>query len=53
MENLENWKTWAYTKLVKQIFKEVDVIVCERPRVTIYKVVPTIGWPNTHLGSLV
>ena len=46
-ENAEQWRLWETSETVQEILKEIDSLIVGKPRVTIYKIMPTtkmINW---------
>ena len=41
---IEYWQTWENTSIRKRILQEADALLCEQPRVRIYRVMPTTKW---------
>lgn len=50
-ERLENWEVWESAKLRQQILQEAEALLVSKPRITIYKVLPTSAWSYTGLKS--
>lgn len=50
-ENADDWRMWEDSKIRKQIVKEAEVILEEKPRVTVYRLVPTTGWAYVRSNS--
>ena len=40
---IEDWKLWEETNTRKKILQEADGLLCEQPRVKVYRVLPTTG----------
>lgn len=50
-EKVENWKAWEGSKIRQQILQEAEPLLAEKPRVTVYTIMPTSGWVYTRLKS--
>jgi heme-degrading monooxygenase HmoA len=50
-ENADDWRMWEDSKIRKQILKEAEAILLEKPRVTIYRLMPTTGWSYFRSNS--
>ena len=40
---IEDWQLWENTIIRKKILQEANALLCEQPRVRIYRVMPTTG----------
>jgi heme-degrading monooxygenase HmoA len=43
-EKLEDWREWEKSKIRQDILKKAEPLLAESPKVTIYKLMPTIRW---------
>ncbi|MBN1863135.1 MAG: antibiotic biosynthesis monooxygenase [Dehalococcoidales bacterium] len=43
-EKLEDWREWDKSKIRQDILKKAEPLLAESPKVTIYKLMPTIKW---------
>jgi heme-degrading monooxygenase HmoA len=39
-----DWLAWADSKVRQSILKQTEGLLSETPRVTVYTIMPTIGW---------
>ena len=46
-EKIEDWRTWENTIIRKELLKEAEPLLSEQPRVRMYQVLSTTGWPHT------
>jgi len=42
-DKIEDWQLWESTNTRKKILQEAEPILCEQPRVKVYRVLPTTG----------
>ncbi|KTB48917.1 antibiotic biosynthesis monooxygenase family protein [Dehalogenimonas alkenigignens] len=49
-ESLDHWKAWKASQVQKQILEDAAGLLLDRPKMSVYKVVPLSGWPTG--GSL-
>ena len=40
-ENAEQWRLWETSRTVQEIFKVIDSLIIGKPRLKIYKIMPT------------
>jgi len=43
-EKVEDWRSWETSKAKQEILREAEAILAEEPRVTIYRIIPTVRW---------
>ena len=43
-EKVENWSLWEGSKISQEILREAEALLVEEPRVTIYRIMPTVRW---------
>jgi len=43
-EGVENWSLWEDSKISQEIFRETRPLLVEEPKITIYKIIPTVRW---------
>jgi heme-degrading monooxygenase HmoA len=43
-ERVENWKAWEKSKISQEMRREADALLEEEPKVTIYRIMPTVKW---------
>ena len=43
-EKVEDWRSWETSTAKQEIFREAEALLVEEPRVTTYRVVPTVRW---------
>ena len=43
-EGVENWSLWEDSKISQEIFRETRLLLVEEPKITIYKIMPTVRW---------
>ena len=43
-EKVEDWRAWETSTARQEIHREVEALLEEEPRVTIYRIVPTRRW---------
>ena len=41
-ENVEDWRTWEQSKLRQELLREAETLLVEKPKVTIYRMMPTV-----------
>ena len=43
-EGVENWRVWEDSKISQEVFREAGPLLVEEPKVTIYRIMPTVRW---------
>jgi len=43
-ETIENWRTWAESKITKDLLRQAKAVVVGAARITAYRTMPTIAW---------
>jgi len=43
-ETIENWKTWADSKVTKDLLQQAKAVVTGGARLTVYNIMPTKEW---------
>jgi len=43
-EEVEDWRSWEGSKISQEILREAGALLAEEPRVTIYRIIPTVRW---------
>jgi antibiotic biosynthesis monooxygenase (ABM) superfamily enzyme len=43
-EKVENWRLWEASRTRRELLREIEPILEEEPKVTVYKVMPTSSW---------
>ena len=43
-ETNENWRTWAESKITKDLLRQAKAVVMGAARVTTYRTMPTVAW---------
>ena len=43
-EGVENWSLWEDSKISQEIFRETRLLLVEEPKITIYRIIPTVRW---------
>jgi heme-degrading monooxygenase HmoA len=43
-ERVENWRAWEGSKISQEMRRETDALLEEEPKVTIYRIMPTVRW---------
>jgi len=44
-EALEDWQTWAQSRITQELLRQAETILSEEPRVTTYKMMmPAVRW---------
>ena len=43
-ETNENWRTWAESKITKDLLRQAKAVVMGTARVTTYRTMPTVSW---------
>jgi heme-degrading monooxygenase HmoA len=43
-ERIEDWREWEKSKIRQDIIRQALPLLAEEPRVTTYKIIPTIKW---------
>ena len=43
-ERVENWRLWEGSKISQEVLRETEALLVEEPKVTIYRIMPTIRW---------
>jgi len=43
-EGVEDWRLWEGSKISQEILREAEALLVEEPRVTIYRIMPTVRW---------
>ena len=43
-QKTEDWRLWETSRTRQKILREVDVLLVEEPKVTLYTIIPTIRW---------
>ncbi len=41
---VEDWRLWETSKARQQILREAEALLVEKPRVTVYRIMPTVRW---------
>jgi heme-degrading monooxygenase HmoA len=39
----EDWQSWEKANVRKKLLQEADALLCEQPRIRVYRVLPTSG----------
>ena len=42
--NPEDWKAWENSLSRKELLRQAEDILVDEPRVTVWRVLPTVGW---------
>jgi heme-degrading monooxygenase HmoA len=45
-EEVENWRMWERSEISQELRRQAEELLVEEPRVTIYRIIPTVGWPR-------
>ena len=43
-EKVEDWRSWEMSTARQEIHREAEALLEEEPRVTIYRIIPTVRW---------
>jgi antibiotic biosynthesis monooxygenase (ABM) superfamily enzyme len=43
-ERIEDWKTWEKSSIRQELLRQAQPLLEEAPKVTIYRVIPTVRW---------
>jgi heme-degrading monooxygenase HmoA len=43
-ESVENWRLWEDSKIYQEVLREAEPLLVEEPKITIYRIMPTIRW---------
>jgi heme-degrading monooxygenase HmoA len=43
-ESLEDWRSWAKSTITKELLRQAETFLVEQPRVTTYRMMPTVRW---------
>jgi heme-degrading monooxygenase HmoA len=43
-EKFEDWRSWDTSIAKQEILREAEAILEEEPRITIYRIIPTVRW---------
>ena len=43
-ETIENWRTWAESKITKDLLRQAKAVVMGAARITAYRTMPTVKW---------
>jgi heme-degrading monooxygenase HmoA len=43
-EKIEDWRSWDTSIAKQEILREAEAILEEEPRITIYRIIPTVRW---------
>jgi len=43
-ETIENWRTWAESKITKDLLRQAKAVVVGAARITAYRTMPTVAW---------
>ena len=45
-ETVENWEMWERSEIHHELHKQAEDLLVDEPRVSIYRIIPTVGWPR-------
>ena len=45
-EKVENWRLWEASKVRQEVLWEAEALLEEEPKVTIYRMMPTVRWAS-------
>jgi heme-degrading monooxygenase HmoA len=45
-EEVENWRMWERSEISHELHRQAEDLLVEEPRVTAYRIIPTVGWPR-------
>jgi heme-degrading monooxygenase HmoA len=43
-QKVADWKAWDTSKLKQAILTQIEGLLADKPRVTVYTIMPTVGW---------
>jgi len=43
-ETIENWRTWAESKITRDLLQQAKAVVMGAARITAYRTMPTVEW---------
>lgn len=43
-ESLEDWKSWAQSRITQELLRQAETFLMEEPRVTTYRMMPAVMW---------
>jgi heme-degrading monooxygenase HmoA len=43
-DTVEDWKSWARSTITQDLLREAGTFLAEEPRVTTYRLVPSVTW---------
>jgi antibiotic biosynthesis monooxygenase (ABM) superfamily enzyme len=43
-ERFEDWQAWEKSKIRQGLLREAEALLEEAPKITIYRVIPTVRW---------
>jgi len=43
-ETIESWRTWAESKITKDLLRQAKAVVMGAARITAYRTMPTVAW---------
>ncbi|MDH5364814.1 MAG: antibiotic biosynthesis monooxygenase [Dehalococcoidia bacterium] len=43
-ETIENWRTWAESRITKDLLRQAKAVVVGAARITAYRTMPTVAW---------
>jgi antibiotic biosynthesis monooxygenase (ABM) superfamily enzyme len=43
-ERVEDWKTWEKSTIRQELLREAEALLEEKPKITIYRLMPTVRW---------
>jgi heme-degrading monooxygenase HmoA len=43
-QKVADWKAWDTSKLKRAILTQIEGLLADKPRVTVYTIMPTVGW---------
>lgn len=43
-EKTGHWRIWESSKIRQELLQQIETLLAEQPRVTIYRIMPTISW---------